>query len=293
MIVTYLYPIIIVLSCAQHLLATNIAITIDDYPLPDNRVYTVKERTQRFIDIANQHNCKLAFFCIGQHIEDRNDPSLLQMLDSAGHFIANHSMHHRYLSSMPLKEFKQEIVLADTLITPYSTTRKWFRYPYLDYGNKKHLGGSTTKLIGAYALLYMMGFAEGYVTINTFDWYINKRLLDALKNAHDVDYQALKNVYLSLLEEWISHYINLYQSELGFEVVHTLLLHDNSLNALYFEEILTMIKKNGWNIVSPEIAFQDTSWRKKFFFKAAALSRKPQSLNCDEIDKQLEIHGAL
>ena len=140
-------------------------------------------------------------------------------------------------------------------------------------------GGSLNKLKENYIALECISYAEGYVTINTYDWYINKLILDAVKAHKKIDFTALGQAYISLLEEWITHYIDIYHKELGFDVVHTLLLHDSSLNALYLDDILTMIKNKGWNIVSPEEAFGDTSWRKGCLSKAQALTLKPASLN--------------
>ena len=126
--------------------AVNIAITIDDYPLPNSGLFTVKERVKRFIDACAQYNCKAAFFCVGQHCKDRDDASLLSMISDEGHFIGNHSMNHRRLSALSLSEFETEIMDTDALLKIYPTMQKWFRYPYLDYGMNAELGGSQEKL---------------------------------------------------------------------------------------------------------------------------------------------------
>lgn len=119
--------------------AINIAITIDDYPLPDNKIFSVKDRAQKFIDVAAKHKCKFVFFCVGQHIDDRNDASLLKVLNEHGHFIANHSMNHKHTSSLSLDKFKEEIQEAEKRMASYSLYKKWFRYPYLDYGSIERL----------------------------------------------------------------------------------------------------------------------------------------------------------
>src|SRR5579871_2696185 len=130
------------ISMSLQLQAVQIAITIDDYPLPNSGLFSVKERAKRFIDACAQYNCKTVFFCVGQHCNDRNDPSLLTMLSDGGHFIGNHSMNHRRLSSLSLSEFEKEIMDTDALLKNYPTMQKWFRYPYLDYGMNTELGGS-------------------------------------------------------------------------------------------------------------------------------------------------------
>jgi peptidoglycan/xylan/chitin deacetylase (PgdA/CDA1 family) len=272
---------------ASSLQAVNIAITIDDYPLPDSGIFTVKERAQRFIDACAQYNCKTVFFCVGQHCKDRDDASLLSMLSDKGHFIGNHSMNHRRLSGLSLSEFEKEIMDTDALLKSCSTVRKWFRYPYLDYGMKEEFGGSLEKLIQSYELLGTLKYTDAYITINTFDFALNKRLQEAIKQGKTINYDALRTVYLTLLEEWIEHYIALYQRVVQHDVVHTILLHDNDLNALYLADVLALIQKKGWHIVSPEAAFRDVSWRKQLLSKFEMLKQKPASLNYEAIDKKL------
>jgi hypothetical protein len=65
------------------------------------------------------------------------------------------------------------------------------------------------------------------------------------------------------------------------------LLHDNDLNALYLADVLALIQKKGWHIVSPEAAFRDVSWRKQLLSKFEMLKQKPASLNYEAIDKKL------
>lgn len=270
--------------------AVQVAITIDDYPLPDSGIFTVKERAQRFIDACAQYNCKTVFFCVGQHCKDRGDTSLLTILSDNGHFIGNHSMAHRRLSVLSMSEFEKEIVDADALLKIYPTMQKWFRYPYLDYGMNAELGGSQEKLVQSFDLLNKLEYTDAYITINTFDFALNKRLQEAIKQGKTIDYDALRTVYLALLEEWIEHYIVLYQRVVPHEVVHTILLHDNDLNALYLADIIAMIQKKGWHIVSPEVAFRDVSWRKQLLPKIEILKQKPASLNYETIDKRLAEH---
>jgi peptidoglycan/xylan/chitin deacetylase (PgdA/CDA1 family) len=264
----------------------NIAITIDDFPLPNGRLFTLKERTKRFIDACAPHNCKAVFFCVGQYCIDRKNPGLCKQLSENGHFLANHSTNHRGLSTISLDEFEKEITSTQDILAPYGM-KKWFRYPYLDYGNQVSSGGSPEKSRGSFQSLEKLGYTEGYVTINTFDWHINRRLQDAIKQHKKIDYETLRTAYMDFLEEWIEFYIDLHKQAIDQEIVHTLLLHDNDLNALYLPDIIAMIKRKGWHIVSPERAFQDTSWTKELASKAELMKAKPASLNFKAIDAKL------
>ncbi len=265
--------------------AIDIAITIDDHPLPSGLLFTVRDRTQSYIEACDKHSVKAAFFCIGKNCTEYGT-ELLDMLNDTGHFLASHSFSHRHLSGYTLDEFKKEIDLTERVLMPYAQFRKWFRYPFLDYGNREAIGGSREKAGAAYSFLKQQAYAEGYVTINTFDWHINACLHKALKKGNHIDYDRLKRLYVSLVKEWSVFYIDMYK---GHDVVHTLLLHANDLNALYLDDILTMIKESGWNLVSPEKAFKDVSWRESIVAGTSDIVfKKPLSLDCDYLSKLIE-----
>jgi hypothetical protein len=90
------------------------------------------------------------------------------------------------------------------------------------------------------------------------DYRVNAMLLATVNKREAINYSALKEVYLDLLKSWCRHYYqewyNAYQNE---AMIHVLLLHANDLNALYLKDIIIMLRDEGWDIVSPEVAFND------------------------------------
>jgi peptidoglycan-N-acetylglucosamine deacetylase len=273
---------IFILFCPFYLAAVDIAITIDDYPMGDSILFSDKKRTEAILEACEKHSCKAAFFCIGNTC---NNINLLLQVDEKGHFLSNHSMNHLHLSSQSLEEFEKEVKEVDNILMPYKNKKKWYRYPFLDYGNKVLIGGSDKKLLQSLQILKNLGYTEGYVSINTFDWYINTLLSEAIERGDSVDYLSLKNIYIQLLKSWCEYYIDLYERNFSQKITHTLLLHANDLNALFLKDILEMIKDSGWNIVSPEKAFSDTSWRVAIFKNPSVIINKPTTLNFSEIDK--------
>jgi len=257
----------------------QIALTIDDYPMEDGVLFSAKDRTYAFIETCKRHVCKAAFFCIGNDCS--NNADLLSQVDENQHFLCNHSMTHSHLSSQSLEEFKNEIEQLEEILKPYKNMRKWYRYPYLDYGNRTAIGGSHNKAFHSLEVLKSLGYSEGYVTINTFDWHLDKRVSESIKKGFLVDYQALEDLYIELLNSWCNYYINFFDRD----IPHTLLLHANDLNALFLDKILSMLKESGWNIVSPEQAFSDVSWRSEILKNLDIVTHKPLNLDCLEIDK--------
>jgi len=275
---------LLLLLCSLH--GVDVAITIDDHPMADTSFFGAYERTERLLSACENHNCKAAFFCVGEYCK-KNQTSV-DAVNRRGHFLANHSMTHPHVSTLSLSEFEEEVKGTQALLEPHSQMRKYFRYPALDYGNQERLGGSREKGVAVLTLLKDLGYVDGYVSINTYDWYLNTKLQEALRGKKRIDYTKLKNFYLSCMRQWCEHYIEFYENQLSITPVQTLLLHANDLNALYLDDILCMIRQLGWNIVSPEKAFQDTSWREKFIADPTKLSIPPPFPSCQDIDRQLQ-----
>jgi len=258
----------------------DIAITFDDHPMPDGVLFTAKKRTEQLLKACDNHQCKTVFFCIGNCC--RKDPSSVELVEKRGHFLANHSLTHPHLSELSLSEIREELEKTDEILDVYSHKKKYFRYPSLDYGNREALGGTQEKAEAVYKLLQELGYTEGYVTIFTYDWYLNQKLQEAIKGNKQIDYEKLKGLYLSFIKRWCGQYIEAYPKE----IVHTLLFHANDLNALYLNDILLMIRQSGWNIVSPEKAFTDTSWREKVIKEPETFTLPPPSPSSQEIDEE-------
>lgn len=241
--------------------ALDIAITLDDYPMAEGPIFSLEKRTDAFIDSFKKHDIKAAFFCVGSHLKTKHDYIQLDRLDKAGHFLANHSMYHDHSSKKSSQEFKEELFAMNQILSPYIHFRKWYRFPYSDYGNRTALGGSVHKHLEFMKILKQAHYHEGYVTINTMDWSINQKLKTALAQGLEVNYEALKKAYLNLLQEWIRYYVNLYKVRYPLDnIKHTLLLHANDLNALFMDDIILMIKQQNWRIINPDEVFTSPSW---------------------------------
>lgn len=270
--------------------ALDIAITIDDFPMGDGARFTLNERTERFIQTLKKHELKVCMFCIGSMIQSKKPFKLLDDLDKAGHYLAYHSMNHDHFSKLDPFALKHDIEEMNKLLSSYTNTKKWFRFPYLDYGNRTNLGGSLDKMKSYLTTLNKESFKEGYVTINTFDWYINSKLHDAIKQNLKINYQALETVYLKLMKQWITFYIDLYKKNFPNEPIkHTLLLHANDLNTLYMDQIINMIKQEGFKLVDPQEVFENTLWRQKVIEKPDMMTIMAPTMNqksCDEALKE-------
>jgi peptidoglycan-N-acetylglucosamine deacetylase len=279
---------LVVNSILLHGITVSIAITLDDFPTLTGKLFSRPEATQRFIQAAQEGDCTLAFFCVGRQGSSPTNRQCLQMANDAGHFLANHSMTHPTTSTISEKQFQEEVLGVDKLLRTYPMQRKWFRFPYLDYGFSAAKGGSIDKAEAARTFLKSLGYVDGYVSLFTMDYRVNAQLQKALAEGKRIDYEKLKRIYLDLLKSWCHHYIiewrRAYPPVRTEGMTHTLLLHANELNTLYLADIISMLRAEGWKIVSPEQAFN--SAHEVSFVEFPRLPRAP-TMNTTTINEIL------
>lgn len=232
----------------------EIALTFDDFPMGSTTFFEKKERAQVYAEKLAELKVQAAFFCIGEQLVDDVGLECLSLI-AKDHLLANHSYHHLHLSESSLATFQEEIGDTEELLKEYPNFRKWFRFPYLDYGDRSGLGGTDRKRCSAFLFLRQAGYQHGYITINTFDWYVDGEIKKAAKEGRKIYWDNLKKAYLSLLDEWINDYHTRWNGALKRKFVHVLLLHQNDLNAIFLSDIVKHIKQKEWAIVSPEDAF--------------------------------------
>jgi len=241
----------IVLSIAAY--AGEIALSFDDAPKGNSGYYTGLKRTEVLIDkLASLGIPEVVFFCNSKKLENDSGRVRIQMYSDAGHLIANHSHTHPDLDGMDARRFIRNIEVAHDVLKDFPTFVKWFRFPYLHEGRTEAARDSVR---GA---LVKMAYEQGYVTVDNYDWYLDKRLSDAIRDSLTTDIDKLRDIYVEMLWSAIQHFDNIAVETLGRSPRHVLLLHENDVAALFIDDLVNRIRENGWKIISPTAAFQDS-----------------------------------
>ncbi|MBB3063701.1 hypothetical protein [Microbulbifer rhizosphaerae] len=102
-----------------------------------------------------------------------------------------------------------------------------------------------------------MGYSNGYVTVDNYDWYINQLYLQYKSSGKKINSENMKELYIDLLWENIQFYDKLAKDILGRSPKHVLLLHENEIAALYLGNLIDRVRSKGWKIISPVEAYQD------------------------------------
>lgn len=233
--------------------APQISITMDDFSWTNAVHLTASERNEAILDTLNKHSLKVALFVMGRNIDNDEGKHLLSAWDTAGHLIGNHTYSHRNFNSpaMTLETFEQDILRAETLLQDFRGFRKYFRFPMLKEGD------TSAKRDGLRAFLAEHGYRVGHVTIDNSDWIVDQRLAARLKDDPKADLKPYRDFYLEHMWDRAQYYDTLARRVLGRPIRHTILMHFNLLNGLFLNDLISMFKSKGWQLIDAQEAFKD------------------------------------
>jgi peptidoglycan/xylan/chitin deacetylase (PgdA/CDA1 family) len=240
------------LMCAQAMGATReIAITLDDAPRENTTHFDGATRTSKLLATLKRADVpQIAFFCNSVRM-DSGGAARIKAYADAGHLIANHSHTHANLDLVGVQAFVADIDTADQALRSLPNFRPWFRFPYLREGKTIEVRDALRSELKKRQLL------SAYVTVDTFDWHMDRMFQDAAAARKTIDFDRLRDAYVDLLSDSIEFYDEVAVKELGRSPRHVLLLHENDLAALYLGDLVKRLRKTGWKIISPDLAFQD------------------------------------
>lgn len=231
--------------------AGEIAITIDDAPRGSKELFTGEERTKRLIESLKKANVPDVLFFIKTSNIDEKSKKRLESYIEAGFRIANHSHGHYWASRVSIDKYLEDITKAHDILSKFDNFVLLYRYPFLDEGNERQIRDKIRNH------LTKLGYKNGYVTVDNYDWHMDALVQKALKEGRKVNFKKLKKVYVESLWESITFYDNIADEVLGRSPKHILLLHENDLAALFIADLVAHIKAKGWKIISPMEAYTD------------------------------------
>lgn len=248
------YFIVIILLLNASLYAQKeMAITIDDPTTALTPKLAWQERNDALLKTLKKHRIKAALFVCGMRIADTDGQKLLQQWDDQGHMICNHSYSHLYFNgkSTTFKKFSNDFIKGDSVIKHYKQYAQYFRFPYLKEGN------TAQKRDSMRVLMAQLGYKNGAVTIDASDWYVDAEMTKALKQDSNTDLTPYKEYYIQHILDRAAYYDSLAVLVFRRPVKHTLLIHHSLLNALFLDDLLAALQKNGWKLIDAKAAFKD------------------------------------
>ena len=229
----------------------EIAITFDDSPRKAVGYLSGPERAQKLIEELKTHDIGQVVFFSNSERLDTEGVKRLQAYSEAGHIIANHTHSHPDFNKVSLEEYVQDFLLADSKLRQFKNFKKLFRFPYLREGD------SNEKRDGMREALRKFDYFNAYITLNNYDWHIEKMFQNAIKKGISIDFDRMRRFYVQVMMESIEYYDEMAETHLGRSPKHVLLLHEMDISALYIGDLVDELRHRGWKIISPSEAYND------------------------------------
>jgi peptidoglycan-N-acetylglucosamine deacetylase len=234
----------------------RVAITFDDIPRARGAFLEPDDRTQKLIAALKRAKVKQAAFFLNPGRlatpDGQGGEARINAYVAAGHVIANHSNTHPHLDATEADAYLADIDAAEVWLNGREGRRPWFRFPYLGEGGK-----DKAKRDAIRAGLKARGLSNGYVTADGSDWHLEALTIQAKKDGKPMDMEALRKLYVTTQMSGIEYHETLARQTLGRSPAHVLLLHETDLAALFINDLVTEMRRNGWTIITADKAFAD------------------------------------
>lgn len=236
----------------------RIALTYDDAPRGDGRIYSGEARTAALLDAWKAADTgPVAIFATTRGMGSESGQARIRAYADAGHRIANHTHSHPWASRTDVVAYLDDIDRAEADLAGLPNRRAWFRFPYLDEGGRGEADVGLARRDRLRAALAERDLLSGYVTIDTYDWHLDSLWQGAVRDGKTVDHQALSQVYTDMVVEAAAHYDTMSLEVLGRRPAQVLLLHENDLAAAFTGDMIAALRAEGWTIIDPDEAFAD------------------------------------
>jgi len=236
----------------------RVALTYDDAPRGDGPYYSGSERTHAIINqLQEAETGPVVMFVTTRGLDKPDGRERITAYAQSGHLIANHSDTHMWASRSSIGDYIADIDRAEAKLEGIANRRRWFRFPYLDEGGMGKINSDLVKRDALRSALVDRDLMSGYVTIDTYDWYLEDLWKRALRKKASIDMKALSKVYTDMVLDAANHYDALSQDVLGRRPAHVLLLHENDLAAKFTKDLVQVLHADGWMIIDPDEAFAD------------------------------------
>ena len=232
----------------------QIAITFDE--LPAARSFGEIDReaiTYLLLTTLKQFEVKATGFVVADQIEDSYD--LLGQWLNDGHRLGNQTLSGQDYNRLGPEQFIQDIRKGDealeSMLSGFGQKKRYFRYPYLHYGDTQERRKQATLFLGA------QGYVVCPATVVPEDYLYNLNLIKLGKVPDSAKYENLMNEYINHVLDELERQERLAKDIMDRPIKQILLLRTNRLNAVFLGELLGALKDMGYEFVTLDSALKD------------------------------------
>lgn len=244
----------------------TIAVTIDDLPVVVTQSDAKKreEITRKLLGHIKKANVPAIGFVNENKLyaDGTRNPeqiALLRMWLDAGLELGNHTYSHRSADAITVEEYTSDIIrgekITKELLTAKGMKMRYFRHPFLQTGSEME------RKTAIYKFLTEHGYTVAPITFDNGD-YIFARAYDNARDQTNADLmKKVGEAYVPYMEAKLDYWERQSVKTLGRPMSHTLLIHANSINAEFFDDLAAMMIKRGYKFVSLEESLKDEAYR--------------------------------
>lgn len=243
----------------------TISVTIDDLPVVST-LASISDQTKITKDLLT-HIKKANIPAIGFVNEhklykgdqrDETKVELLQLWLDAGLELGNHTYSHRSLNVIDLNEYQEDVLMGEKitkeLIKKRGGTLRYFRHPFL------HTGMSIETKEAFVAFLATNGYIIAPVTHDNSD-YIFSRAYDLARDNNEKKLmKRIGDAYVPYMIKKMDYWERQSVKLFGREISQILLIHANSINAEYFDDLAAALSKRNYTFVDLETSLKDAAY---------------------------------
>lgn len=257
---TFIYAFAILMSSvtatAQH---RQVAITIDDLPRggdggPKDYAAVSLMTRQLLQPFREQKIPVIGFVNAGRHqLSDKQFRSILDIWLDAGADLGNHSFSHPDFNRVTLQDYTADILKGEPALRTVLQSRgrhlEFYRHPFL------HTGSTPEAKQGLQEFLNEHHYIVAPVTLDNSDY-----MYAALYQKPEFR-ERVKAEYIPYMESVVAFFEQRAIEVTGHEVMQTLLIHANQLNADMMPDLLAMFKRRGYEFVTLSKALRDPAYQ--------------------------------
>lgn len=244
----------------------QLCVTVDDLPVVDyGSTDTTYQRgiITRLVGGFARAHAPAVGFVNEKKLEDSTGistfrVSLLEQWADAGLDLGNHTYSHPDFNKVSCDAFFADVICGETVTKRILARRgmnlRYYRQPFLFTGATKEKADSLS------AFLTGRGYTPAPVTIDNDDYMFAVLYHRALMRGDTAEVGKIGRDYVAYLEKKLQYYEQESVKLFGRPIAQVLLIHASRLNADHIDDLLAMIRRNGYRFADLKAVLADPAY---------------------------------
>ena len=98
---------------------------------------------------------------------------------------------------------------------------------------------------------------NGYVTVDSYDWFLDSIANQARQAGQTLDMNALRDLYVRIIVETAEWQDRIARETLRRQPIQVVLMHETDLEAMFLPDAVRALRARGWRIATMDQAYAD------------------------------------